>query len=353
MFRRYLTGSPVALMGCSFAPVDNGSGGGESAADATSDTTTQDDPAADRGSDGDGGDGADGDDDDLGALAPDELDALPERNLKTRVRRLSKHLSKARPIADRFRGPNGRFLPAEEIDGIISDSRQFRNIDSVFRGSKRALDVFLEEQARLERGGASPADAAAEAADDAPEKMFDPATWEYETDTPAGKKLAKLAQAFDEERARNRRLEKQLGQFGQQRQAETETAVEERFKTSTLSAATKLPANLRQGFVDLVYERFLNLKSSGQLGKAKAEEVIQRSLKSFGVTGSAPASAARTPATTRASAMAADNRGLPRVPRPGVVSPADRASAPKTRETLADSRKNFYGRLERTPPPGR
>lgn len=347
MFRRYLQTSISAALGlCCDEPGDGGGGGTPPASGTPGDQAPPadgGDPGADDLHAGDGGD--DGDE------APDlsdEIDALPETNVRTQLRRQQRFNKRSRPLVERLRDPQtGRLMPAADLDRALADARQFQQLDQVFANSPKALQVFLDEQKRL---GQSPAEAALAAADMDDDKPFNEDEWEFETDTAQGKRLLAMAKDLHESGRRVRRLEKGLKQTSSTQQEIADRGVEERFKSLALANVDRIPYDgpIKGQFVNAVYREFMDLKRTGRLTKANAEEIVEKTVLAFG--GKQRPGPARTKTTIAQSAAAAGNKELPRTPRPGVVAPVNGQPKPKERETIADAAKSFFGRQGRGVP---
>lgn len=341
MFKDFLgmlgSASPAVPFGPASDGADAGGGGGPAAgADAGAGPAagaTGADPAAD---DGDavaraaaeaeaGADDRDDlpDDDDL-------VEHLPEPQLRTRLRRTQRFAQKVRPLADRLRGPDGKFLTPEQVDRVLSNARYFEEVDGILQRDPEAVRALQAARARLEAGATEPEPA---------DEPFNEADWPYETESAQGKRLLQMAKDQHEDRQRMRRLERQLAGVDRRDQLRTVEQAESQWKTAALTAAKEVDAEYRPMFVRAVRAEFELLKAQNMLTKASAQSVIDRHL--------APIRARNKGKTRetvdRQSAMAAANGKLPAVPRPGAMRPAAGGGEPK-RETLKDASKSFLAR---------
>lgn len=356
MFKRFPFLSPAVMFGLCFAPPDGDAGGAPAAAGGSADpaTVAAADPHADPGaadpSADDGGDpdaaareAAGGDDDDDPAADDDVVaEQLPETAVRNRLRRTQRFATRARPIVERFRDPKtGKWASPEDVDRTIRESRDFQQIDYVLTRSPKALQFLIDERARLdalERGDA----AAAAAADEDP--AFNEEEWPYETESPQGQRLLALAKSDHENKTLLRKMQKRLDGIGTKNEEREFAQVNETWKVATLAAAEKEVApEYRNLFVKSVNRLFRELKGQGQLTKANVNAVIDAELADV---RAAKKAAART-TTTRQSATVAANAGLPRVPRPGQITPAAAGTSTK-RETMKDSSASFFARVRGT-----
>lgn len=285
-----------------------------------------------------GAEGLDAQDhDDLGNDDADErefVERLPEPNLRTRVRRAQRYRREAEPIVNLFRGPDGKLLPAQEVNRMLANHREFENLDRVLRSDPKLVQAFLDADARLRNGGQP---AAAE--DEHP--PFDEETWEFETDTPQGKRLlaeAKRTHALEGELKQLRKLVTGVQQHTQQQSFST---LETKVKSIVMEGAKQIDPLYQKGFVRGAKAHFEFLRATNRLTPQAMQAFVDDYL--------APVVAAKKTngraAAGKASAMASANGTLPKTPRPGTVSPAAGNAQPNTRQTIADGRKAFFQRV--------
>lgn len=295
------------------------------AADPTGDPADDERGAGDLvAGDGDGHEPTDEEVDELEELLPH----LSESQLRTRLRRTQRFNKRVSPLVERLRKPGTKeYMSPEDVDAAVS---MYRDLDPILRASPDALQYLIKERDRVMQGGGGRP---------APEEPapFDEENWPFETDTPQGKALLSLAKQNHDLSANYKRLEGRLGNVDQRFESQTHAQLEGQWKTATLKAALEIPDELyRPMFVQHVYERFNALKSTGQLTRANAQQVIDKML--------APIRAAtkkkQRTTVTRQSEVIAANTGLPRTPRPGTVLPAS-GEKPAGRETIKDARSSF------------
>lgn len=280
------------------------------------------------------------DDDVDDAQLPDEsddVDHLPEANVRTRLRRQQRFLSKhGRPLLERLVDPaTGRHMSPQRLDQVLASSREFETIDRVLRASPAAVEFLMKEEARL--AGRAPANGEARH-DDAPAD-FDAANWPFEVDSAEGKALLQLAKDNHELKATVREL--RGGVTGVKSTLETQqlAGIEQQWKQAAFTAANDVDPVYRAMFVRSVGREFQKLKASGQLTRANAREVIDTELREV----RAATKGKKRDGVNRQSAAVATNAGLPRVPKPGTVVAAGSEGAPK-RETIKDASKGFLSK---------
>lgn len=355
MFRRHLLslgtwGATAAGGGlCLDQAADAGTGGAATGADPAvivdADPHAGADPAAATADDGDAArtaGAADGDDDDLDG-DDGGADHLPEQTLRTRFRRTQRFLNKRRGLIDRLRDPETRqFISEQQLDEMRQHAGYFREIDEVIAADPDLANRLL--QARTRRLSGQPA-AAAEPA----EQVFDEAAfraeWGYEVETDAGQKFYRqhlaLAKGLHEQTQRNNRLEQRLAGVDQRDQTRSHQQLETQWKQAAIAAAKDVDEPYRPMFVRAVRAEFQLLKAQGLLDRTTAEQVIARHLDPIRQRNK---TTQRTQ-LNRQSATVAGNGQQPKTPRPGAMTPANGAAPNTKRETIADSRKSFYGRL--------
>jgi hypothetical protein len=354
MFRRHLSGFGAwpfaALGGVCLIGADAGGGGGAPAGGAA----VADAGEPGRGAEGDAGGGADAGADDAAAAAAaagdedgdfsgddDEVIAtLPEPTLRTRHRRAQRTLAKVRPLADRLRDPRtGQFMTPQELDTVLASHRDFRPIDDVLRRSPEAVQFLMRERQRLdalERGDAP-------AGNDPADAPFNDEEWEFETDTPQGRRLLAMAKTLHEQTRETRSLKRELQGVQTGFRKETNSRAEETWKTATLTAAREIEdANARRWFINNIGHTFRSLESNGRLQTVNVQQLIDSELNDLRVSKGKKTRGD----ITRQSAIVAGNGTLPKTPRPGTTTPANAGDSRK-RETMADASKGFLARYAR------
>lgn len=338
----------AVLFGCaSFfdAPGDGGGGGaagGETPAGGGAPAAGGGDDHGDTTAAGGAEDGAgdtralaDDDTDDDRFPDHDDIDTLPEANVRTRLRRTSRFAQRVRPIADRFRRQDGKLMSADEVDAILSGHREFQTIDSVLKRSPKAVQFLLEEQRRLEQGGGD--DAAAGGAEDAP---FNEADWPFETETPQGKALLSLGKRQHDQELLIKRLTGELGGVRTGIERQTVGQLEKEWKSVAFQAASEIDQPYRPMFIRNVRREFQRLQASGQLTRANAKQVVDAELTEI----RAAKKSTQRGNVTRQSEVVAGNRTLPRTPRPGTTTPASGKPNGGKRETMKDASAGFLSR---------
>lgn len=356
MFRRHLSGATVwpfaAVGGVCGDSVDAGSGGGTPAGGAAVADRAGDPPvSADRDADDGADSGADdpaahpasAGDDDADPFSADDDDVaqtLPEATLRTRHRRTQRALAKIRPLADRLRDSSGKFLTPQEVDRILASDRDFRDIDSVLSRSPEAVQFLMRERQRLQaldRGERPPGDP------DPADQPFNDEDWEFETDTPQGKRLLAMAKSQHELQRENRAIKQQLQGVQTGFTREAQSRAEQTWKTATLTAAREIEdPTARRWFITNISNTFTALAQSNRLGTVNVETLIAQELKDVRAAKTGKTRAA----LTRQSATVAGNAQLPKTPRPGTTHPAQGSDKGK-RETLSDASKSFLSRYAR------
>lgn len=297
-----------------------------------------------------GADELDAPDHDAGGDDADDeafVNSLPEANLRTRVRRGQRYRKQVDPLVNLLRGADGKFLPPQEVNRILANSREFENFDRILRGGgekgRKALQALMEADAELRNGGQ-----AAAAEDEHPafdEAAFEQA-WPYEFESKEGRAFferqkaeAKRTHALEGDVKKLTRLVTGVQQHTAQ---QTFSAVERDIKATVFAAAEELPLEYRETFVVGAKAQFDLLRQAGKLSAPAMKAVIDRML--------APVRAANKKqgrgAAAKASAMAAGNGALPKTPRPGTVAPASGTNTnTNKRETIKDASRSFFQRV--------
>lgn len=291
---------------------------------------------------GGAGDGADPDrtaadvddlDDDDDTIDREISDNLPEANVRTLNRRNQRRLRRMQPYADRLRDPRtGQWLPVEELDRRLGQAREFEDIDAVLRSSPRAVQVLMEEQARMQGRGAAPAEER--------DEPFNEQDWPYETDTPQGQRLLAMAKSQHANEQLLKRVMRRLDQTDQRFEHGSVEQLEGRWKGELKTAVVDVPEEFRQHIVDTVRDKFQLLRANGQLKRVNPTAVINSIVAPFRTKGKK----ATRDANNRASAMAAGNTRLPQTPRPGAQSPATGKEKTNERETMRHASKGFLAK---------
>lgn len=320
--------------------------GGDAGSDDHSDGNGGPDDAGEAGAGDDAGDddqargaaGTDDDDDDEDAGLSPEVRDDPKR-LRTHRRRLQRQLSAVRPIAERFRGPDGKFLDARQVDTIVSRARDMEEFEQLF---EQHPDLLQEIIAR-KRGGAKgkPAAAAAAAGDE-----FDESALPFETESKQGKFFANMARQLHDSQRLTRQLSEQLTQFQRTDTTRTVAQIETTWKTATLKAAEQVPEVSRRTFVNAVHRAFELAKVRGQLGRANVQRILEQELEPYVRANRGKARQDAAGAQRRAEHSTT-------VPRPGNRGQTTAASPSATNKvgTIRDGRKSFFERQGMTPPP--
>lgn len=342
----------LAVVGIVVGAPDSGAGG-EEGAPAGGDAGTEGSEDATRDGGDDGGREADGDrraagggdddDDDVDADLPAEIRDDPKR-LRTHLRRTQRQFGKVRPIAERFRDPStGQYMQPQQIDRMLGRSQDMEELETFFADNPDIVQAIVERrQGGARRPGAADPDAWVD-----PFAKEDDLPWD--TTTPEGKKFLELFRDGNktqhELRTQIKRLEGQLGQVNQRDTTRTLAGIESTWKTSTLAAANKVPAEYRENFVTSVWRAFELAKTKRQLGKVRVDQIIERELKPYvratrGAQRSTAAGAQRT---------AEHNTTIPRPGARGTTSAADPNASNKGVGTIRDGRKSFFSRLGMQP----
>jgi hypothetical protein len=351
MFRRYLLTpclAPPDGVGGGGAAATADSGGapaGGGAAEPTDDGGDLDDGGADDGPLDAGADGDPDADEDLRELEEDLAQLPPEaqqKRIRTRYRRASRQLRTVRPIAEMFRDPSGRFLPADEVQRIVHDARDMREVNAFLTEHPDLMQQMLER--RRGGGGRKP---------EAPTAFQDPFADEAALPLDMTNEASRfVVQHLRDARRENFELRQMLedirrGVGGmQQTEAERRLAdTETTWRTSTLEAAQRagLDERSRQLFVNAVWKSFELAKARNILGRVDLKQVITRELKPYA------GQRRRQVADTQTRAQHATT-----VPRPagrGQTAAASAQDTNKSAGTLKDARKSFFERIGmRTPP---
>jgi hypothetical protein len=207
---------------------DAGAGGG-----AADDAVDPADAGADRREAGAGG-GADDE------LDEDEVDLPPEvrddpKRIRTRLRRLQRQHTTVARIAERFRGPDGRYLQPEEIDRIRGRAADMEEIQALLDEHPDLTEQLLERR----RGGGRAAAADPEWQDPYAAMLdklpFDPehpsSQWFLNEFRSIRKENHELRQAL-------KKVEHGVGTVQQRDQQRTEQQVEGTWKNQTLTVGT-------------------------------------------------------------------------------------------------------------------
>jgi hypothetical protein len=278
------------------------------------------------------------------------VDDLPEPRVRTRLRRTQRQWKQARPVIDALRSisGDGRLPDARTVTTLAQESAYYREINDVLTRKPELLQAILKAKQELDGGDSSTAATAADpaAAESDQPTPFDESDWPFETETPQGKRMLAMARELHELKHSARQAQT-LAQRATQTQQTAELAtIENDWKTAAIAAAEKaFPTDVaaRRLFVNNVWHQFERLKQTNRLKGTNARQVIAELAAPF---TRRQATKARGAATTAARTVT-NNATLPRTVRPGSTSPAPGAgAAPKTRETLADARKSFFGRLQ-------
>lgn len=329
-------------------------GGGGAADDAGADgagAAGDDDGAGGAAGDDDGGDpddeerqaaGGDPDDDDENDEA-----GLPEnvRNdpkwLRTQRRKLQREVAPLRPLKDRLRGPDGRFLTADELDRRFGKARDMEEFESLLSEQPDLVQIILDRKAGKGRPAAAGAD------EDAFQDPFadDAAVpWDVTTDTGRAFRDLFRNQAKENHALKQslRRLERSLGDVTTRETTRTLAQHEDHWRAAVRTAATQLPAEARQAFADAVRGVFEVAKRDKTLGRLNVQQVIERYVTPY-------RKAAKGQQRTNAAGQqrrAEGNRQLPRSGAPGRTSVATANDTNKPGAgTIKDAKKSFYERL--------
>lgn len=300
------------------------------------------DPDADRGVDRGAADGGDDEDDEDAGLAPEVRDD-PKR-LRTRHRRLQRQMGEVRPIADRFRGPDGKYMSPDQIDRMRARAQDMDEVQQLLDANPDIL------QSMLERRNGRPA---AAARDDYQDLFPDDAAIPWDTADPASKTLVDTLRKFHRDihdlRKENTQLKQGLGTVHERDTARSAQEVEDSWKTQTLAAAKAagLTGDDHDHFVNSVYLNFRLARAEKRLGKVNRAAILEQALRPFKRTRVAGDRRAAADAHARADA----NGTRPQPGSRGATTPA-RASDTNRSGTLKDAREGFFARIGRTPPPG-
>jgi DNA gyrase/topoisomerase IV subunit A len=349
MFRRYLL-TPLQ------APVDGAAGGGAPAAGsaggpaagAGSDTSAHDDNGND-----DGGD--EGGDDDLGQDVDDDpgdddeelrereelLAALPpeqrEKRIKTWNRAVSRKLRKLAPIAEQFRGQNGRYLSADEVRRTVQDAQDWREMDQFLKDNPDVVTQILER--RTGKGGGRRADAAPDYQDPFADEANLPLDMTNEASRFVVTHLRQMTKANHELKQEIAALKGTAGKLQQTEAQRQEAVVENRWKTSTVQAADRagLDERSKRAFINAVWKTFELSKARNVLTRVDLQQVIKRELQLIG--------GGRRRAVADTARRAEHVTTIPRPANRGNTGPAAPADTNKTGGTIKDARKSFFSRL--------
>jgi DNA-binding transcriptional MerR regulator len=255
MFRRFpfLASAVFDGLTCFDAP-DTGAGGGAAPAGggaaATDGTADPGASAAGAGADGTAGDG--GSDDGAAAAGtgdegddelPDDSDVaehLPESQVRTRLRRTQRFLSKtARPVLERLRDPqSGRYYTAEQVDELRQHAQFFREIDPVLAANPKLVEMLRQEQERLRRGDSGATAATADAGDDLGD--FDENGFPFDREAPGSDYLLTNARDVHGLKKEVRELRKLLTGVQTERTQDREQQLAGQWKDMTIKAADEV-----------------------------------------------------------------------------------------------------------------
>lgn len=289
------------------------------------------------------------DDEDEDADLPPEVRDDPKR-LRTRHRRLQRQHSTVAPIAERFRGPDGRYLQLDEVDRIRGRARDMERLEELFDANPDLRDQVLERHAGRRPAAAEPTE----------EQWADPyttaalETLPFDPANPSSQwflnEFRRLDKQNHELRTSLKKVEQGVGTVTQRDAQRAEAQIEDAWKTQTLEAAKA--AGLRgddlADFVDIVYTKFRAGKAERRLEKIDRKQIIERALGPFKRGRTAGSRQATVAAATRVDA----NRRQPAPHNRAAASPAS-PQATNTVGTIKDGRKSFFARQGMTAPPGR
>jgi hypothetical protein len=274
---------------------------------------------------------------------PEEIRNDPKR-LRTRLRRTQRQFGAVRPIADRFRDDNGRFLPPQEIDRVIGRAQDMAELEQFFEQHPDIIQTIAE---RRRRGGQP---AAAAAADEQFQDPFaDPKfKAEWDESTPSGRQFLELFRDRAREAWQLRRdlkaVQQTLTQLTQRDTTRTVAGIETTWKTATLAAAAQVPEVSRRTFVNAVYRAFELAKTRGQLGKVNVQRLIQSELEPY-----VRANRGRQRQTVAGQQQRAERNTT--IPRPGRgQTTAAQATETNRVGTIRDGRKSFFERIGMSSP---
>lgn len=287
------------------------------------------------------GEGDDDEDEDAD-LAPEIRDD-PKR-LRTRLRRTQRHYGAVRPIAERFRGPDGKYMSPQDIDRLIARARDMEELEPFLSQNPDITQTILQ---RRQTGGRNTTAADDEAFQD---PFADPSRIAWDTENPSGKQFVDLfregAKERHELRQQIKRLERQLGQVNERDTTRTVAGIEQTWKGHTLEAAKRLPDDAtRTTFVNSVWRAFELARVRGQLGRIKPHELIQRELAPY-----LRAQKGKQRQDVAGRQQRAEHNTT--IPRPGRGQPS--AAGPKDTNrvgTIRDGRKSFFERIGMSAPP--
>lgn len=335
---------------------DGGGGGDDGAGDGGGDAGEQGDgDAGDDGADPQADRRAAGDDDDadltdeerereelLNTLTPEER----AKRARTWNRRTSRQLRAIAPIAERFRGKDGRYLTVDEIDRIRNKAADQEEIEAFYAEHPDLLQEMLKR-----KNGARTEPAAAAAFVD---PFANEADLPFDTTSPEGKWFVeqhrRQARENFELKQTLTRLEQALGGVHERDTQRSLAQAENTWKTETLAAAKTagLAGDDLQDFVNGVYANFRLARAEKRLDKVDRKQIIERALRPFKRN--------RTAGTRQAAAgahqRAAHNTGVPRPGNRGAAGPANPQDTNRPAGTIKDARKGFFARVGMSAPPG-
>lgn len=301
MFRRHLiafsTWSPLTPF---LAPPDGAGGGGAPAAggsdaaagdggadDHTSvgDGGPDDDGAGDPGDRGDGDRGQADDHDDDPDNDDREFDALPPdqqaKTARTRLRRYQRQFKTLRPIADMFRGPDGRLMPTQDVQRRLAAAADWEEMNEFLQQHPDIVGQILE---RKNRGGRGPAEPQRKEFED---PFADESKLPFDTTTDAGKFIVNHLRNHAKENFELRQLVDELRNgVTDVRRRDSQRSLQQtegEWKNRTLEAARAAgldKADL-QLFVESVWNVFERGKLTRSLNRLNLQDVIAKKLAPF------------------------------------------------------------------------
>lgn len=352
MFRRYL------LTPC-FAPPDGAGAGGSATAEpggapAGGGAADPTDPGidADAGADPDAGDpldaGADSDPDDdedfreleedLAQLPPD----AQQKRVRTRYRRATRQLRATRPIAEMFRGSDGRFLPADEVQRIVHDARDMREVNAFLSDHPDLLQQMAE---RRRAGGRRPDPTATTFQDPFADEAALPIDMTNEASKFVVGQLRELAKTNFDLKQQIEDIRRGVGGIQQTEAQRQVAATEDRWKSTTLAAAQRagLDERSHQLFVNSVWKSFELAKARNMLDRVDLKQVIERELK--------PYAGARRRQVADTQTRAHHATTVPRPAGRGQTAATTARDTNKSAGTIKEGRKSFFERLGMSQPP--
>lgn len=295
--------------------------------------------------DGQGGDGDDDLDDDerereelLNSLTPEEQN----KRIRTWNRKNARALKALRPIAEMFRGPDGRFMSPQEIQRIRSLASDMEEFEPLLQSDPDLVKTILEK--KNGRGRTAVAE----------EQFVDPYADEtkfpFDTSTDAGRWMLENARrdARDkwELKQQLKGLQQALGDVNTRDTTRTIQQHEQSWKSAVRTAAAELPDYMRQPFADAVRGIFEVAKREGRLERLNVKQIVDRYLEPY--KRSTKGQARRDAGTRQAGAER--NRNLPPPHNRGRAATAQETNR-KDVGTIRDGRKSFFARIGQSSPP--